>query len=270
MKIDAVELTLFAWDDIPPTRYKPRDSENVLRPQQSRRCCASAPTMASRGTRSSARRPIRPRPTPARSSGSSSWCSSASTRSRARSCTPRCARASAIWACARSARGHRAVGPRGQGRRHAALSSGRLPSSFWPMPRASPRRAIAYAGRSAAVQGDGWKAYKIHPPHDPDEDIRVCEAVREAVGDDFTLMLDSTWTYPYPDALRVGRAIEGSVPLVRGPAQRRRYLRLRQVAGNSRSRSWPPISGGRIDTYPVWLTERATDYLRGDIPAKAG
>ena len=28
------------------------------------------------------------------------------------------------------------------------------------------------------------------------------------VGDGFTLMLDSTWAYDYPDAIRVGRAVE--------------------------------------------------------------
>ena len=37
---------------------------------------------------------------------------------------------------------------------------------------------------------------------------RYAQAVRKAVGDDFRLMLDSTWSYSYTDALRVGRAIE--------------------------------------------------------------
>jgi L-alanine-DL-glutamate epimerase-like enolase superfamily enzyme len=32
--------------------------------------------------------------------------------------------------------------------------------------------------------------------------------VRKAVGDDYTIMLDSTWSYRYEEALRVGRAIE--------------------------------------------------------------
>jgi len=27
---------------------------------------------------------------------------------------------------------------------------------------------------------------------------------------------------------------------------------------------------GGLDTYPIWLTEKATDYLRGDIPNKGG
>ena len=39
------------------------------------------------------------------------------------------------------------------------------------------------------------------------EDIKVCEAVRKAVGD-YTIMLDSTWSYDYPAAVRVGRAVE--------------------------------------------------------------
>src|SRR5512145_2821302 len=61
-----------------------------------------------------------------------------------------------------------------------------------------------YAGEAAQYKSHGWKAYKIHPPQNPAEDIRVCEAVRRAVGDDFPLMLDSTWSYRYPEALKVG------------------------------------------------------------------
>src|SRR3546814_18665355 len=39
-------------------------------------------------------------------------------------------------------------------------------------------------------------------------DLAVCEAVRDAVGDDYKLMLDATWCYQYPEALRVGFAVE--------------------------------------------------------------
>ena len=35
----------------------------------------------------------------------------------------------------------------------------------------------------------GWAAYKIHPPTRWQEDIKVCEAVRKAVGD-YTIMLE--------------------------------------------------------------------------------
>lgn len=66
----------------------------------------------------------------------------------------------------------------------------------------------AYVDQAQKFKADGWRAYKIHPPREPATDIKVCQAVRKAVGDDFRLMLDSTWSYDYADALRVGRAIE--------------------------------------------------------------
>jgi len=66
----------------------------------------------------------------------------------------------------------------------------------------------AYAEEALRYKRDGWAAYKIHPPTRWEEDIKVCEAVRDAVGDDYRLMLDATWCYQYPEALRVGFAVE--------------------------------------------------------------
>src|SRR5258706_471373 len=66
----------------------------------------------------------------------------------------------------------------------------------------------AYAEEAVSYREAGWSAYKIHPPTDPATDIQVCEAVRRAVGDGYTVMLDSTWAYQYPEALRVGRVVE--------------------------------------------------------------
>ncbi|HET6518333.1 MAG TPA: enolase C-terminal domain-like protein, partial [Geminicoccaceae bacterium] len=66
----------------------------------------------------------------------------------------------------------------------------------------------AYAEEAVRFREGGWTAYKIHPPTRPEEDVRVCEAVRRAVGDGYRLMLDSTWSYRYDEALRVGWAIE--------------------------------------------------------------
>ncbi len=67
-------------------------------------------------------------------------------------------------------------------------------------------RGLCRAGET--FKANGWAAYKIHPPQRWREDIKVCEAVRKAVGDDYTVMLDSTWSYRFAAALRVGRAIE--------------------------------------------------------------
>ena len=60
-------------------------------------------------------------------------------------------------------------------------------------------------------KAQGFKAVKLHPYCVADDDIRLCYAVRKAVGDDLTLMLD-TLAYPGPydrqEALRVGRALD--------------------------------------------------------------
>ena len=64
-----------------------------------------------------------------------------------------------------------------------------------------------YAEEAVRFKEGGWAAYKIHPPTQWKLDIKVCEAVRKAVGD-YTIMLDSTWSYDYPAAVRVGRAVE--------------------------------------------------------------
>ena len=130
----------------------------------------------------------------------------------------------------------------------------------------------AYVDQAQTFKANGWHAYKIHPPRDPDQDIKVCEAVRKAVGDDYRLMLDSTWSYNYTDALRVGRAIEEmgyywyEDPL--SDEDIYNYVKLREKLDIPIMATEFPAGG--LDTYPIWLTERATDYLRGDIPNKGG
>jgi L-alanine-DL-glutamate epimerase-like enolase superfamily enzyme len=132
--------------------------------------------------------------------------------------------------------------------------------------------ARAYAEQAAAFKAAGWKAYKIHPPQDPQQDIKTCEAVRAAVGDEFTLMLDSTWSYRYPDALRVGRAVERLGFLwYEDPLNEEdiySYVKLcRKLEIPILATEYP---SGDIGSYTAWLTERATDALRGDIPLKGG
>lgn len=50
--------------------------------------------------------------------------------------------------------------------------------------------------------------YKLHPTQRRRKDIGACQAVREAVGDDFNLMLDSRSAYDLGEAVKVGRVIE--------------------------------------------------------------
>jgi L-alanine-DL-glutamate epimerase-like enolase superfamily enzyme len=102
--------------------------------------------------------------------------------------------------------------------------------------------------------------------------MEVCRAVRRAVGDGFTVMLDSTWAYQYPEAVRVGQAIEElgfhwyEDPLADDDLYN--YVKLKQQL------SIPILateySPGGFTAYAPWLTARATDYLRGDVAVKGG
>ena len=65
-----------------------------------------------------------------------------------------------------------------------------------------------YANQAVEAKAKGYRAYKLHPPGDPDLDIECCRAVRRAVGDDMILMSDPVAAYDHEQALRVGRALE--------------------------------------------------------------
>jgi L-alanine-DL-glutamate epimerase-like enolase superfamily enzyme len=130
----------------------------------------------------------------------------------------------------------------------------------------------AYAEEALRIRGEGWAAYKIHPPTDPTLDIAVCRAVRGVLGDDFTIMLDSTWAYQYPDALRVGKEAEElgfywyEDPLEDDDVLT--YVKLKQQL------SIPILATeqgpNKLTSYATWLLHQATDYLRGDVAVKGG
>ena len=130
----------------------------------------------------------------------------------------------------------------------------------------------AYAEEAVRHKETGWTAYKIHPPAIPEEDIRICEAVRRAVGDDFRLMLDSTWSYDYPEALRVGRAVEElgfywyEDPLADDDLYN--YVKLKERLRIPIMATELPPAGPT--SYAPWVMSRATDFLRGDVAVKGG
>ena len=64
-------------------------------------------------------------------------------------------------------------------------------------------------------KAEGFKALKIHPPQFPPHtrpdyklDIEVCKAVRQAVGDDFLLLMDPVGIYNRFEAMKVGRVLD--------------------------------------------------------------
>jgi L-alanine-DL-glutamate epimerase-like enolase superfamily enzyme len=139
-----------------------------------------------------------------------------------------------------------------------------------------------YAEDAVYWQEQGWRGYKLHPPRGPwlspgaappvDFDIAACQAVRAAVGDEMTLMLDSSWSYSYPDALRVGQAIQDlgyfwyEDPLpdhdIHGYQRLARHLTIPLLATE--------ITPGGLTALPPWITAGATDFLRGDVVIKGG
>src|SRR2546423_4178073 len=129
-----------------------------------------------------------------------------------------------------------------------------------------------YAEQAQHYKSTGWAAYKIHPPQRLRDDIKVCDAVRKPVGDDYTVILDSTWSYRYEEALRVGRAIEEmnfywyEDPL---PDQDLyNYVKLKQKLDIPILATEYPI-GGR-PSYPPWTTDRPTDFLRRVVAVRGG
>jgi L-alanine-DL-glutamate epimerase-like enolase superfamily enzyme len=129
----------------------------------------------------------------------------------------------------------------------------------------------AYAEEAVKFRDAGWAAYKIHPPTRWREDIAVCEAVRNAAGD-YKIMLDSTWSYDFPAAVRVGRAIEEmdfhwyEDPLAEQDIYN--YVKLKQKLHIPIMATEYPITG--FDSYQPWIMLQATDFLRGDVAVKGG
>jgi len=130
----------------------------------------------------------------------------------------------------------------------------------------------AYAEQARYYRDTGWKAYKIHPPQRWREDVKVCEAVRKAVGDDYTVMLDSTWSYRFEEAIRVGQAAEAlgfywyEDPLAEQDLYN--YIKLKQKLTIPIMATEYPIGG--LDQYAPWIIHQATDMLRGDVAVKGG
>lgn len=84
-------------------------------------------------------------------------------------------------------------------------------------------RSDDYAAHALACKEAGYKAYKVHAyicwdpikwepapqlPGFPKQDVEICRAVREAVGDEMVLMLDPFGVYTLEQAIWVGRELE--------------------------------------------------------------
>ena len=138
-----------------------------------------------------------------------------------------------------------------------------------------------YAQHALACKEQGYKAYKVHAyiywdpikqepapqlPGFPKEDVEVCKAVREAVGDDMVLMLDPFGVYTLDQALWVGREIQKldfywlEHPMIETRVEAyRRLTRELDIAICS-----PEHVPGGVFSRADWVLQGASDMLRID------
>ncbi|MCG6902152.1 MAG: mandelate racemase/muconate lactonizing enzyme family protein, partial [Rhodobacter sp.] len=65
-----------------------------------------------------------------------------------------------------------------------------------------------FADEAAAIRDMGFKATKMKVGLGPKDDVRLCQAVRRGIGDDFEFMVDANHCYTTADAFYVGRALD--------------------------------------------------------------
>ena len=68
--------------------------------------------------------------------------------------------------------------------------------------------AKRFEDEAAVIREMGFVATKMKTGFGPKPDVKLCEAVRRGVGDDFKFMVDANHCYTTSDAFYVGRALE--------------------------------------------------------------
>ena len=93
--------------------------------------------------------------------------------------------------------------------------------------------ADAMVRRATGMVEDGFRALKVKIGRTAAEEREVLSAIREAVGDDVTIFVDSNGAYRYPEALKIARLLEElDVGWFEEPVRtedRRGYAKLRQA-----------------------------------------
>lgn len=79
-------------------------------------------------------------------------------------------------------------------------------------PESADSLVARFGDEAAAIKDMGFKAAKMKSGLGPKDDVRLIEAVRRAVGDDYRFMVDANHAYTTHDAFYVGRAMEEFAP----------------------------------------------------------
>ena len=139
-----------------------------------------------------------------------------------------------------------------------------------------------YAQHALDCKRAGYKAYKVHAniywdpikkeaapgrPAFPKEDVDICRAVREAVGDDMVLMLDPWGIYTLDEAIWVGRKIEElGYYFYEHPMHERQIEPYRKLCSELKIPiCGPELAPGGVFSRAEWALQHATDIGRTDI-----
>ncbi|MEZ5687364.1 MAG: enolase C-terminal domain-like protein [Caenibius sp.] len=132
--------------------------------------------------------------------------------------------------------------------------------------------AEEFAEEALDYKERGFQAYKLHVLGEYKFDIKCCEAVRQAVGPDYPLMIDVVSAYNQREALIVGRELERldfywyEEPLrdydIHGYKMLADTLDI-PIAGVE-------VNEGSLYTTPEYIVQRAVDIVRSDVSFKGG
>ncbi len=128
-----------------------------------------------------------------------------------------------------------------------------------------------FPDEAAAIKGMGFAATKMKVGLGPRDDVRLIEAVRRGVGDDFRFMVDANHCYTTADAFYVGRAMEEFAPYwFEEPVAPEDYDGYREL----RTGLTTNISGGEVE-FNRWgwralLEARALDIAQPEVCALGG
>jgi D-galactarolactone cycloisomerase len=118
---------------------------------------------------------------------------------------------------------------------------------------------------------EGFGALKLKLGFGLDGDVRLCEAVRRAVGDDIRIMVDANHAYDATAAIRLGRRIEPlDIAWFEEPVPPEDHAGYRGV----KAALAIPVAGGEAE-FTRWgfrplIAERLVDILQPDVCAAGG
>ena len=139
-----------------------------------------------------------------------------------------------------------------------------------------------YAVHAVKCKEAGYSAYKVHAnifwnphirqpapgrPAFPEEDVEICAAVRDAVGDDMVLMLDPWGVYTLEESIWVGKEIEEmGYYFLEHPMHERLIEPYRKLCDElTIPVCGPELAPGGPFSRAEWALQRATDIGRTDV-----